>query len=36
MFIIVQLILLVDFAHGWNEKWVAKLEDGETCYKWGK
>ena len=32
---IVQLILLVDFAHSWNESWVTKLEDGHTCYKWG-
>jgi len=34
-FMIVQLILLVDFAHSWNESWVAKLEDGHSCYKWG-
>ncbi len=34
-FMLVQLILLVDFAHSWNEGWLARLEDGQNCYKWG-
>jgi len=29
IFIIVQLLLLVDFAHGWAESWIGKLEDSE-------
>jgi len=35
IFIIVQMMLLVDFAHSWNESWVAKAEEGAKCYKWG-
>lgn len=30
-----QMMLLVDFAHAWNESWVAKAEEGSKCYKWG-
>ncbi|XP_029369651.1 serine incorporator 2 [Echeneis naucrates] len=30
IFIIIQLILLVDFAHSWNQSWVEKAEDGNT------
>jgi len=29
IFIVVQLIYLVDFAHGWAENWIAKHEDAE-------
>ncbi|XP_076611503.1 serine incorporator 2 [Chaetodon auriga] len=28
IFIIIQLILLVDFAHSWNQSWVEKAEEG--------
>jgi len=34
-FMIVQLILLVDFAHSWNESWVGKAEDGSKCHAFG-
>ncbi|KAF1381297.1 hypothetical protein PFLUV_G00152410 [Perca fluviatilis] len=29
-FIITQLILLVDFAHSWNQSWLLKAEEGNT------
>ena len=29
-FILVQLVLLVDFAHSWNESWVEKMEETES------
>jgi len=35
LFILVQLILLVDFAHSWNESWVEKFEEGKShFYYW--
>ena len=37
LFIIIQLILLIDFAHGWAESWVEKYEETESkCYYFGK
>ncbi|XP_027801143.3 serine incorporator 3 [Marmota flaviventris] len=27
-FILIQLVLLVDFAHSWNESWVSRMEEG--------
>uniref|UniRef100_A0A0B7AKZ1 Serine incorporator n=1 Tax=Arion vulgaris TaxID=1028688 RepID=A0A0B7AKZ1_9EUPU len=36
LFILIQLVLLVDFAHGWAESWVEKYEDTESkCYYFG-
>lgn len=32
LFILIQLVLLVDFAHSWAESWIAKVEDEERCY----
>ncbi|XP_039595471.1 serine incorporator 1 isoform X1 [Polypterus senegalus] len=29
-FIIIQLILLIDFAHSWNQSWLQKAEDGNS------
>lgn len=30
LFLLVQLVLIVDFAHNWNEKWVARYEETES------
>ncbi|KAK2830051.1 hypothetical protein Q5P01_017982 [Channa striata] len=30
IFIIIQLVLLVDFAHSWNQSWLEKAENGNT------
>jgi len=34
LFLLVQMVLLVDFAHSWAESWIEKMEDGSTCHKW--
>lgn len=28
-FIIIQLVLLIEFAYSWNESWLRKMEDEE-------
>lgn len=30
VFILIQLILLVDFAHAWNEKWLGNYEESQS------
>lgn len=37
LFIIIQLILLVDFAHSWNLSWLEKAEEGNRkCWFGGQ
>ena len=37
LFVIIQLILIIDFAHGWSESWVEKYEETEAkCWYFGK
>jgi hypothetical protein len=35
MFILMQLILLIDFVHSWNESWVEKVENGDREFYYG-
>lgn len=36
LFVLIQLVLIIDFAHGWAESWVEKYEDTESkCYYFG-
>ncbi len=30
LFILIQLVLLIDFAHSWNESWVEKMEENNS------
>jgi len=30
LFIIIQLVLLVDVAHAWNERWLSRYEDTQS------
>jgi len=34
MFLLVQLVLLIDFAHAWADSWVSKMEEGSNTHKW--
>lgn len=33
-FLLIQLLLLIDFAHAWADSWVGKMEEGSNCHKW--
>lgn len=35
LFILMQLLLIVDFVHSWNESWVEKVENGDREYYYG-
>lgn len=35
IFLGIQLVLLVDFAHAWADSWVGKVESGSGAHKWG-
>ena len=30
LFILIQLVLIIDFAHSWNEKWVGNFEESQN------
>lgn len=34
-FLLIQMVLLVDFAHSWAESWIEKMENGSSSHKWG-
>lgn len=36
LFILIQLLILVDFAHSWAENWITKMEDEQSQYEGGK
>lgn len=37
VFIIIQLILLIDFAHSWNQSWLERAENGNRkCWFGGR
>jgi hypothetical protein len=33
IFVLIQMVLLVDFAHSWADSWVGQMEEGSTCHK---
>jgi hypothetical protein len=35
VFILAQLLLLVDFSHAWASSWMGKVEDGNRKYLFG-
>lgn len=35
LFMLVQMVLLIDFAHCWADSWVGKMEEGSSSHKWG-